>query len=431
MFSLAILAQTASYSETIVQLTAKLRLYSLSSAEGGGHALSQTPACLDRVEVHEGQDKTDVAQAIDQLAGRAISTPFQRRAWMDSWQRWIGEPQGKTQIDVIGYRAGAAVLVLPLSLHSGRGIRHISWRADDLNDYCGPIADPEILQSLTQSEARTLVQQTAKAVGGADVAYLQKQPRRYGTVPNPFVSATSIKYHANVHATHLGTTWEAYYHSKRSAKTRRRLKEKLNALSKRGAITIRFSEDPAEAAGLIGKCLDMKNAQLRQRGHWNHLSSSGATAHVTNYFADHCREKTWVAALFLNGTPSAISFGFRDPEMWLLYQIAREDDAHSSLSPGTHLLMFIMRHCCEKGVKVFDFSLGDEAYKKDWCEETSALMTDIYPLSLRGSAASLGLRMEAHIHNFIVSRPVLHERARHFKNWLQMRKSPIAVQNPQ
>lgn len=380
--------------------------------------LSKLPACLDHVEVHVGEASAAAARAYEQLVPL---TPFQRREWIDGWQRHLGNPRGRQPVTVVGYRAGAPVLILPLSVYSQRGIRRIGWLADDLNDYCGPVADPQILQALSPSEVWRLLEETASAIGGADIVHLEKQPKHYGGVENPFADTAAIEYHAKAHATRLGKGWDAYYGAKRSAKTRRRLKEKFKALSKLGKIEIRFSTDPAEAAVLIARCLDMKARQLERRGHWNPFSARGAEAHLTSYFAEHCNGETWVAGLFLDGAPIAVSFGFRNSREWLLYQIAMDEGAHATHSPGTHLLMFILKHCCEMGVELFDLALGDETYKDDWCEETSVLATGILPLSMRGTVASLGLRLAAGIRNFIAARPLVHQRARLARNWLKTR----------
>jgi CelD/BcsL family acetyltransferase involved in cellulose biosynthesis len=365
-----------------------------------------------------GDSGDSVVRAYEQLAA---FTPFQRRDWIDGWQRHLGDPRGRKPVTVIGHRAGTPVLILPLHVYSQGGTRRIGWLADDLNDYCGPIAEPRVLQALSQIDVRRLLEQTAGAIGGADIVLLEKQPKFYGAMENPFAGFAAVGYHVKAHATHLGKGWDEYYSAKRSAKTRRRLKEKFKALSKLGRVETRFSNDPAEAADLVGQCLDMKARQLKRRGHWNPFSVDGAKAHLTSYFGIRCNEGTWVAGMFLDGLPIAISFGFRDSREWLLYQIAMDEGPQAAYSPGTHLLMTILKHCCERGVEVFDLALGDEAYKNDWCEETTTLTIGILPLSPRGTLASFGLRLAAGVRNFIASRPAMLAQARHARNWLKTR----------
>jgi CelD/BcsL family acetyltransferase involved in cellulose biosynthesis len=41
--------------------------------------------------------------------------------------------------------------------------------------------------------------------------------------------------------------------------------------------------------------------------------------------------------------------------------------------PGAAHLMEIMARAIERGCTIFDFTIGDEPYKRDWCEERQAL----------------------------------------------------------
>ena len=43
-----------------------------------------------------------------------------------------------------------------------------------------------------------------------------------------------------------------------------------------------------------------------------------------------------------------------------------------------------MNWCCENGIKVFDFTGGDEDYKKIWTNDSFKLSEVTIPLSLKG-----------------------------------------------
>jgi CelD/BcsL family acetyltransferase involved in cellulose biosynthesis len=63
--------------------------------------------------------------------------------------------------------------------------------------------------------------------------------------------------------------------------------------------------------------------------------------------------------------------------------------------------MHIMKACADAGASEFDFSLGDEAYKLDWCEISEPLFTSIIPFTARGRVAALRMRLSAHGHNLL------------------------------
>ena len=303
-------------------------------------------------------------------------------------------------------------------------LKRLSWRADDLNDYCGPLVHRQFVESLAHADMYCLIRAAAEAVGGADIIFLQKQPQYIATFQNPFVSSQAIAYHVGAHSTLLATSWDTYFKGKRSAKTRRRLKEKFSALSKLGQVDMRIVDSIPEATRLVEICLDLKAGQLRKLGHRNPFHSSGARALLVDYFGSRIAEDTWVAALYVSGQPAAIAFGFRDRESWLLYQTAMTGGRLGNLSPGTHLLMHVIKHCCEHGVRVFDLSLGDEHYKTEWCEQTTPLMTDVVGISTLGRLFSHCIRAKSTISRWISSKPALYEIAKRTKGRLGSMRHP-------
>jgi CelD/BcsL family acetyltransferase involved in cellulose biosynthesis len=365
-------------------------------------------AHFDSIEVHHGEDACVTGLYGSQL-NTSIGTPFQKKNWLESWHRHVGAPGGFTPVLVVCLRDQQPVLVLPLCLARHRGLRKLSWMGQNLDDYCGPVGDAAALQALTEQQVYDIFKRTAALLGGVDVVCLFKQRASYGDVKNPFVSPDSIAYHAASHRTVLSAPWDGYFAKKRSAKSRGRLRNKLGALVKAGKLEMKFAADAEEAAKLVSLGLAMKATQLGQRGHHNPFASMEAQRHLINVFSQQCRHGTWTAALTLDDKPLAISFGFKDDNSWLLYQIAMQSTAHDNLSPGTHLIMFIMKQCCDLNVSEFDFSLGDEAYKLEWCEISEKLFSSFIPLTLRGHFAAVAMRLSAHARNVVASNEKLYE----------------------
>jgi CelD/BcsL family acetyltransferase involved in cellulose biosynthesis len=180
-----------------------------------------------------------------------------------------------------------------------------------------------------------------------------------------------------------------------------------------------IADSVPEATRLVGTCLDMKSDQLRKIGHRNPFHDPGTRAFLMDYFGGRIAQDTWVAALHVGGQPAAIAFGFRDPQSWLLYQTAMTDGRLGRLSPGTHLLMHVLKHCCEQGVGEFDLSLGEEAYKAEWCERSATLMTEVFGISARGQIYSHLIRARVRASRWISSRPALYEIAKQAKGWIE------------
>jgi CelD/BcsL family acetyltransferase involved in cellulose biosynthesis len=63
------------------------------------------------------------------------------------------------------------------------------------------------------------------------------------------------------------------------------------------------------------------------------------------------------------------------------------EDELTGASPGDFLFFENIREACEGGFRVFDFSVGDEYYKRLWCDIETTQFDVLVPLTLRGRIA--------------------------------------------
>ncbi len=68
------------------------------------------------------------------------------------------------------------------------------------------------------------------------------------------------------------------------------------------------------------------------------------------------------------------------------------DDELSAASPGDFLFFENIREACENGLEIYDFGVGDERYKRLWCDIESRHFDYHLPLTMRGRAVSLSMR---------------------------------------
>src|SRR5690606_35962981 len=61
------------------------------------------------------------------------------------------------------------------------------------------------------------------------------------------------------------------------------------------------------------------------------------------------------------------------------------DDGNNS-SPGYFLDFFCIEEACEAGKALYDFSVGDEAYKRSWCDVETWQFDTLLPLTAKGRA---------------------------------------------
>ncbi|MEK1927696.1 MAG: GNAT family N-acetyltransferase, partial [Rhizobium giardinii] len=78
-----------------------------------------------------------------------------------------------------------------------------------------------------------------------------------------------------------------------------------------------------------------------------------------------------------------------------------DDDIAADASPGELLFYLMIRKFNAEGVSLFDFGIGDQAYKRSWCTVETVQRDIVLPLTLNGRLAAwvhqLAVRLKAEI----------------------------------
>lgn len=377
-----------------------------------------------RIELRTGA-LADVSPLVS--SGLRPATPFQNRAWMTDWQAKVGDARGVLPVTAVAYSGKVPVFALPLAVTRRFGTRVLTWHGAQLNDYCAPLAGEAFRGLAAGIDGARVMTEIARMLGGIDLVVLSKSPRQIEGAANPFVFGNALSYHARAHAIALpaGASFESFYAARRSTKTRRRIKEKLNALEKLGKVEFRFADSAAEAREVSALCLAAKSRQLQANGHWDPFSDAAVRDYVVSSFAKEPGRSTWACSLSCGGEILATAVGFRSARSWLLYQMSMEDSGKERYSPGTHLLMNLLKRCIDERAEELDLGLGDESYKGEWCNVDKELAVSTLALSAKGRVMEQIVRTRARILSRLSSDPVLHARAKRLQNAARKLRIPL------
>jgi CelD/BcsL family acetyltransferase involved in cellulose biosynthesis len=95
-----------------------------------------------------------------------------------------------------------------------------------------------------------------------------------------------------------------------------------------------------------------------------------------------------VSRLDVGGHPGAINLGLTMRGRYYHLLASYTEDAEiARLGPGAAHLQEIVANAIRHGCTVFDFTIGDEPYKRDWCEERQTLHDHLSARTLAGHAA--------------------------------------------
>ncbi|MEX0839257.1 MAG: GNAT family N-acetyltransferase [Parvibaculum sp.] len=338
-------------------------------------------------------------------------TPFQTYAWLSAWQRHIGTKQDVRPAIVVGWDSrGDALFILPLAIQGNWLCPRLVWLGGDLGDYQAPLLSKEFSHRVGSAGFPALWAQARKLLPTHHIVSLDRMPERVGAQANPFMALDGNRFHpCFAHKTVLKSDWESYYGEKRSSASRKRDKQKRRKTEELGPVSLVMPTTVEERLETLDALIAQKSVAFARMGVANLFDKPG----YRDFYRDlatsaDAGDMIHICYLDVGGAVAAanwgVSFGGRYSYVLASYDETAET---AKYGPGVIQLMELMAHATATDHSEFDFTIGDEAYKEQWCEVEVPLYDHMEPNSLMGW---IGLGPEiaySVVKRFIKQSPVL------------------------
>ena len=370
------LAQTIGHARVAVPADAGPRRTSAYPAAGTAQKIT--------LSVHQSLEAVEADwRRFEQTAD---GTPFQTFDWLSAWQRHIGVLTGVTPAIVIAKRGDAIVFLLPLAIERGTLARRLTFLGAELCDYNAPLLAPDFSSVVGAnfpalwSEIGALLQATPAL--RHDTITLTKMPAVIGAQKNPMLGLAVHLNPSGAYETALGTDWEAFYTGKRSSATRRRDRTKLKKLGEMGEVKFVNPDSSTETGATLETLIAQKSKQFGRMGVPDIFARPGYVPFFRELAA--ARQLVHISRLDVGETWAAVNFGLTYNGCYYHVLAAYDDGDVSRFGPGAAHLRELLKRATELGFKRFDFTIGDEPYKRDWCEAEQQLFDHSAAATLRG-----------------------------------------------
>jgi CelD/BcsL family acetyltransferase involved in cellulose biosynthesis len=325
----------------------------------------------------------------------ADGTVFQTFAWQSCWLQHIGGPGGfQPLIAVLKTADGRILMLAPLAV-GGRPFRQLGWAASDLSDYNAPLLAPDFEQCVSSGDFRAVWGDMVRSLRRDprfrfDLIVLDKMPETVGRQPNPFLALPVALNASGAYLTHLIDDWNAFYVGKRSSATRRRDRTKRKRLNDMGPVACTTPGDAEGTNQILTTLFAQKGRAFGQMGIVNFLALPGREAFFRAFATDPAtRQLCHVSRLDVGPTLAAANYGLIFRGRYYHVLASYDDGPVSRFGPGAAHLHDLMRYAIEHGCNEFDFTIGDEPYKHDWCDTEIKLFDYRSAATLRGWLAAL------------------------------------------
>ena len=342
---------------------------------------------------------------------RATGTAFQSYDWLSIWHAHVGAKDGVEPAIAVVARQGETLLLAPLGIERKFGLRHLVWLGGRLADYKGPLIAPEFSAQVPPSEFPALWRQIRRALPRHDLVLLENQPVSLGTPEapfgNPFAALGGDAAPDAAYVFDLPVDFESFTKRYR-AETRRADRSKLKKLEAEGEVTFRFAATPEERLAMVNETLKRKAAQLAEHGipsifsDERYLAAFRALALLPEE-----RRLIEAAELRLDGVFLSGSIGHLKNGRATLMVHTYDAEKFPRLSPGRLHLLKLIQSSIERGIGVYDLSVGYAAYKESFCETPTEMRHLVAGISPLGAPAALAIRQGLALKRYVKNEPRL------------------------
>jgi CelD/BcsL family acetyltransferase involved in cellulose biosynthesis len=341
----------------------------------------------------------DWEQACARCGDVRALTPFQDRRWLDAWYRAFADFHDIEPLIAIVSDAATSeqVALFPLVRRVRRGIRIVEFADHNLTDYNAPLLHATALRDAASVRRmwRDLLAALKRLPGGTDLVRLRKMPFEFDGRRNPLtlLPATSTSF-LNSNVVTTGDDFDAYRYSLERA-VRKELERSWRVFARHPGAAFRIVTEHDEALRMLSAMESQQDARMRHLGLKFMLNDETCAAFYRSLVGDNLGSGYAVlTALTVGEEVVATLLGVRSGSSYVMVRISNAGDNWSNCSPGRLIIERTMAALHRDGVRHFDFSIGNYAYKRRFgvvpvalAEITAALSWRGWPFALRDRAA--------------------------------------------
>ena len=385
----------------MVDATASFDGNRLEAMEAAPRALPSDHAGLS-VSVADGA----ALAAYAEFCGSALFAPAQSPAWILNWAR---HAEADTVLATLS-ADGRPVFSLTLDVTSSGRFRVARFMGGRHANGNFAAADPSWLTKANAAAIRSMLAAIARARSDIDLVALERLLPDLDGIANPLLSLPHFPSPNLSLAVDLAGGFDALLSrasGKRRRKRHRSQARKLEAVGSHRRIEARTAD---EVNRLLEAFFEMKESRFRKMGIANVFGEAEVRAFFHALFVEALSDDKpsfVLHGLEVAGKLRAVTGSSRSGKRLICEFGAIADDDLAHASPGDFLFFDSIEEACESGFDVYDFSVGDEPYKRLWCDIETRHFEVLVPLTIKGRALVFVLRQGARLKAFVKNSPTI------------------------
>lgn len=316
--------------------------------------------------------------------------------WCRAWVKTHGEPLAILR----GRQSGQTVFILPLEITRQNMVRVAQFVAGRFSNINTGLFAPAFRESLTPADAQALAGRIAEALKDrADLVALRNIPAQWRGAVAALAALPSIENQNHAFQLPLSPSFEETLQQLNAKRRRKKFRQQTRRLEAVGGYQHVIARDTAEKHAFMEKFFEQKATRFKAlglpnvfhavetQGFFHMLLDSGSDGrdmplelHALRLKGEHEGHIAAIAGLSRKGRHVICQFGSID------------ESVMADASPGEFLFWHMIERACAQGAELFDFGIGDQAYKRCWCTQETVHYDVLLPVTALGRLAAFTQR---------------------------------------
>lgn len=312
---------------------------------------------------------------------------FQSFHWLQPWFEKIGYKQVQSVLIIkVAFADEQPLMLLPLCIKKTSRISVLTWLGGTITDYHAPLLNKNFSEKIDQKGFLSIWNNITHSITGYDAIDLCKQPEYIGNQANPFIYLTKQKHPSSAYITSLNGSPAEFIRVKRSNRWIQNENRKRRNLERMGDVRFFKVTTVEDLNKYLPVMMSQKSKSYQDLGAKNFFSQKEYRDFIYSISKRHLNDGfVQFFVLTINNIAIATHWGLLYKKRCYSLMPTYEKGEYSRYSPGTILFRYIFDWCFEHQVETFDFTIGDEFYKKLWSDTELQIYDHAIPITNRGA----------------------------------------------
>ena len=309
---------------------------------------------------------SEVEKLWNEFENQSHNYCFQNFYWLKNWYLNLDNSKKIEIFNILIFQHKKLVLIAPLCVEVKEGIKILQWQGGDRSDFMCGLTIPN--NHIDKKDFKEIWKKIKKEIKIFDIVYFKRQPKKIHNTSNPFFSYLKNNEDYVIRSITLEKSFNFFLEKNIKSKFISDTKRRINGLKKIGELDFKIinNDENLKIRSTVKTILYEKILRL-EKYNLKHPFNESAKKFYIN-FDNKCFKNGNLHVSVLSVNQHAISYHWGVVYKGAFYHLLPTitDSDYNKYAPGRIHLQKLIEWSISNNILKFDFTIGDEEYKKDW-----------------------------------------------------------------